>query len=343
MLTGATGFVGRNTLSYLTNDDNIEVIAVSRNNTLNIGDSAALAPHPTEERLRTSSTTYQPEFASSTFATSKLSEDIVSHIGLSTQSCDLIDRKQVESLFDRVGRVDCVIHLAGQTFKKGLSEPHTYFDSNFRSTLNILECCRSRQIQRVVLSSSIAVYGLAQGQGKPDYTPVDEKHRIQPFDFYDASKAHAEQLLEFYSARYGITGTVLRYSRIYGPGTDKAIVYGAVRNALANKRIDVFGDITSDFVYIEDIAKINLAACKRQEGFEVFNIGSGAEVSLYQLCSKIVELTGSSSELNYTKDPHARFSLDISKARNMLGYEPTLLPEGLSKTISFIRQSYGRN
>lgn len=102
------------------------------------------------------------------------------------------------------------------------------------------------------------------------------------------------------------------------------------------------GDITSDFVYVGDAADANVAAATQTQPFGVFNIGSGEEVSLYDLCSSIVKLCNSGSELVYIKEPRARFSLDITRARNLLQYRPIGLQEGLSKTIRSINDSYGR-
>jgi nucleoside-diphosphate-sugar epimerase len=71
----------------------------------------------------------------------------------------------------------------------------------------------------------------------------------------------------------------------------------------------------------------------------IFNIGSGRETTLHELCSTIVRLTESSSAIKYSSDPKGRFSLDIAKAMRVLQYRPTTLEEGLIKSIQYIRNS----
>jgi UDP-glucose 4-epimerase len=233
--------------------------------------------------------------------------------------------------------IDCVFHLAGQTFKKDSPDPQLYFHDNFLGTLNILEVCRKLGIKKFVFSSSIAVYGIAPGQYDASHLPVDESHTIRPYDFYDLSKWHAEQLCEFYSRRFVMDCIVLRYSRIYGPGTQKAIVFNAIRKAIYNSSIEVLGDISTDFVYVDDVVKANILALQIS-GFEVFNIGGGQESTLDGVCRKIIMLTNSGSEINYRSEPKSRFSLDVSKARSMLGYSPVALEEGLERTITYIKE-----
>ena len=84
------------------------------------------------------------------------------------------------------------------------------------------------------------MYGLGFGQ-KSTKSTVDEMHVVCPYDFYDASKLHAEKLCQFYHERYGIIIPILRLSKIYGPGLEEGVVFELIRRALSNLPIEVPG------------------------------------------------------------------------------------------------------
>ena len=252
--------------------------------------------------------------------------------------CDITKENNLLNLFNEIGSIDGVFHLAGQTYRRDSPGIHTYFRNNFLATLNLLECCRIFKIKKIVFSSSYNVYGLGIGKYIPKYLPIDESHNVRPYDFYDASKYHAEQLCEFYHARFGMAVSILRYSKIYGPGLEEGVVYEVIRKALLNLPIEIHGNISTDFVFIDDIVNANLASFDRVPKFEIYNIGSGQESSLLNLCSMIIEFTKSTSKIKYSKEPVGHLSLDISKAKRDLNYEPKKLEDGLITIIDYIRK-----
>jgi UDP-glucose 4-epimerase len=253
--------------------------------------------------------------------------------------CDISNEKDLVNVISDIGAIDGIFHLAGRTYMRDSPGANAYFQNNFLGTLNVLECCRVFGIKKLVYSSSYAVYGLGFGQNEPKYLPVDEMHDLRPYDFYDASKLHAEKLCQFYHERYGIIIPVLRYSKIYGPGLEEGVIFELIRKALSNLPIEVLGDISTDFVFISDIVNANLASFEKASKFEVYNIGSGQECTLYELCSEILKITKSKSEQSYSKARSARFSLDISKAKSELNYDPFTLEEGLTKYVEYIRKN----
>ena len=251
-------------------------------------------------------------------------------------NCNIIQDDLIK-IVENLPSIDCIFHLAGQTYLKDSSSPQIYFQNNFVGTLNVLECCRVLKIPKFVFSSSMAAYGLGVGQLKPSYLPVDEKHDVNPYDFYDMSKYQAEQLCKYYYDRVGVVSIVLRYSRIYGPGMKKGLVFLATKRALGNEPIVVLGDVSTDFVFIDDVINANLASLEKINRYEIYNIGSGEEMTLFDLCSKIVELCDSSSQLNFHTKPKSRFSLDISKAQRELDYQSTSMDKGLKKYVEYIK------
>ena len=313
LVTGASGFIGSRLCREVSKQDNTSVIGISRSGKINIHDNMPAAS------------------------------------GIETIGCDLVSFEDTHNAIQSISKkIDCIIHLAGLTFSRQQPPPGApdYFKANFVSTLNLLECCRIFSIRAFALSSSIAVYGLAAGQHTPQHLPVDEEHEAKPYELYDASKHQAEQLCKYFQDRFGISIAILRYSRVYGPGQDKGIIYQAISKSLKNLPIEVRGDISTDFVHVDDVVQATIAAAQslvKNNGSasekQIFNIGSGNETTLYDLSSTIVRLTGSSSKINYSKDPKGRFSLDISKARKVLHYQPMSLEEGLIKSIQYSRNS----
>jgi nucleoside-diphosphate-sugar epimerase len=270
--------------------------------------------------------------------------------------CDITtENDKLISIFEKAGHIDCVFHLAGQPYRRDSDSPeaHTYFQSNFMGTLNILECSRIFDIKRFVFSSTYLVYGLGIGnsinndlgyndiarnrQYYVDQLPVKELHIVRPFNFYETSKYHAEQLCKYYHDRFAIplSLSILRYSKVFGPGLKEGVVYEMMHRALLNLPICICGDIGTDFVFVNDVAKANLAAFDNMKNshnkntFETYNIGTGKELTLRGLCSKIIKLTHSKSKLEYLDKPKSHLSLDISKAKTRLGYCPIPIEEGL--------------
>jgi nucleoside-diphosphate-sugar epimerase len=255
--------------------------------------------------------------------------------------CDISQENDLIRVFDKLRHVDGVFHLAAQNFMRDLSGLDNYFRVNFQGTLNILERCRAFKIKKFVHASTYTVYGLNSGLYSPNYVPVDESHICRPCDFYDISKYLAEQLCKFYHDRFSINMSVLRYSKVYGPGLERRAVYEMVRKALSNLPITVDADITDDYVYVDDVVQSSMIAYHKTSKFDVYNIGSGLGSTLYELCSKITQITNSKSKIIFRKGeksiPGTR--LDISKARKKLNYNPLTLEKGLTAYVRSLKDS----
>jgi UDP-glucose 4-epimerase len=256
--------------------------------------------------------------------------------GFQVVPCDIVREKDVTEAFKQLKEpVDCVFHLAGQMYQKHLP-PEVYFQRNSIGTLHVLECCRIFDVKRVILSSTIAVYGLPYKQFTPEYLPIDEKHKlkIHPGDFYGLSKLFAEQFCKSYYDIYGIITAVLRISRVYGPGLSKGSLFEIYAKALSNESIIFETNAYTDAVYVDDVVRANLESFESVRQFEVYNIGSGEEMTLKEICLKIIELTRSSSRVNFNTESKTKFSLDISKAKTEIGYNPIKMEKGLMKWLS---------
>jgi UDP-glucose 4-epimerase len=270
--------------------------------------------------------------------------------GFRLVSCDLVIQRDVIQTFEELDEpVDCIFHLAGQKYRKHLSS-EIYFQNNFIGTLNLLESSRIFNIKKFIFSSSISLYGhhvnfpfLEENppfqQFTPNYLPVDEKHNVKPYptDFYAISKYFSEELCKFYHDMFGTIAIILRISRVYGPGLNSGPIYNATRKVMTHGSVQASDNASTDFVFVDDVVKANVAAFQKINCFEIYNIGSGEEITLYEICSKIVKLSHSSSQVEFSAKPKSRFALDVSKAKKELCYEPTSVEKGLIKCIEYLK------
>jgi UDP-glucose 4-epimerase len=183
-----------------------------------------------------------------------------------------------------------------------------------------------------------------------DVFPTSEDHH--PYNnrtWYGASKIMLEGLLRSFNDMYGLPYVALRYFNVYGPRMD---IHGKYTEVLIRwmERIAagqpplILGDGTQtmDFVYIEDVARSNIAALQSDVSDEVFNIGCGRETSLNELAAALLATMGSTLRPEYGPErkvnPVPRRLADVSKAERMLGFRARVgLEEGLSRLVEWWR------
>ncbi len=115
-------------------------------------------------------------------------------------------------VMDVVAKVDIIFHLAANVGNiRSIEDPHFDMDVNIRGTLNLLEACRNSNIERLVYTSSAAIFGEAK------YLPIDEEHPLHPESPYAVSKLAAEKYCFAFHKVHGVPTTALRYFNVYGP------------------------------------------------------------------------------------------------------------------------------
>lgn len=253
---------------------------------------------------------------------------------------DISDQEQLKRILARFGDSSCIFHTAGLTYKSTINEASPYFISNLTGTMNLLECCRLFNIKKFVYSSSTAVYGVDPHWSNQVNLVIDEQLAPSPYEFYGLSKHLAEIACNLYHNRFGIDVVILRYSKVYGPSGDRGLIFNTIRKAMKGDPIIIEGDVTLDFVLVDDVVEANIKALEIN-GFEVFNIGSGESISLTDMASKIVALTKSTSVV-HTNNNGKRFQLsyDMSKAKKMLGINSSTLENGLQKYIQYVMDKH---
>ncbi|MGD0016263.1 MAG: SDR family oxidoreductase [Verrucomicrobiia bacterium] len=256
------------------------------------------------------------------------------------------DLRNIAEVRKAVVGVRYVLHVAAlPSVQRSVEDPLTTHEVNVNGTLNLLIAARETRCQRVVLSSSSAVYGDTPTLPKrEDMTP-------NPISPYGASKIIGEYYCHLFWQLYGLETVSLRYFNVFGPRQDPQSEYAAVipkfiTNMLAGRSPTIFGDGTQtrDFSHIDNVVEANLAACmasKKALG-ESFNIACGERISLLELVDTINRVTGKNITPKF--DPARPGDIlhsqaDVTKARELLGWNPGInFREGIEKTIAWYRQ-----
>ncbi|MEK7576116.1 MAG: NAD-dependent epimerase/dehydratase family protein [Patescibacteria group bacterium] len=238
-----------------------------------------------------------------------------------------------------------IVHLAALPISD-LSDKYSHeaVAAIYNGTHNILESIKDRPIQKFVLASSSMVYGDFQ------YRPCDEKHSTNPTGVYGVTKLGAEQLTQMYARRYKLQYAIIRPSAVYGPtDCNRRVTQIFLENAIYGKPIVLHGGGKSelDFTYVEDTAQgIFLAATEDASNGEIFNITYGQGRSLMDLATLVRQYFPNAEivvkEVAEDERRPARGTMDISKARSLLGYNPRFsLEEGMKHYVAFLTNLHG--
>ena len=251
---------------------------------------------------------------------------------------DLRDSESVRNLFHRE-KVDAIAHLAARAgVRPSIQYPRLYYDTNVTGTLHLLEAARVTGIERFIFASSSSVYGALKA------IPFSEdEHLSQTISPYAATKVAGEFLCSTYSHLYNLRVVALRYFTVYGPRQRPDLaIHQFTRRIYAGQPIDQFGDGSTrrDYTYIEDVIQGTMAALE-YEGplFDIFNLGESETIQLKDLIMAIENALGKRAKISQLPEQPGDMPLtcaDISKARKLLGYNPTAkFSDGLPKFIDW--------
>jgi NAD dependent epimerase/dehydratase len=238
--------------------------------------------------------------------------------------------------------IDIVFHLAALiAIPYSYIAPLSYIDTNVKGTLNICEAALQSGCKKVIHTSTSEVYGTAK------YTPIDEKHPLQPQSPYSASKTGADQIAMSYYYSFGLPLTIARPFNTYGPRQSvRAVIPTVILQTALKKQYIEIGDITStrDFNFVEDICRgfITLAENESSNG-EIFNIGSNYEISIsdtiaiiQKIMGKVIPVKTVTERLRPEGSEVKRLWCDNTKIRNVCGFNPEMkIEEGLQKTVEW--------
>jgi len=251
---------------------------------------------------------------------------------------DLRDNASVRNVFRR-DKYAIIAHLAARAgVRPSIQHPQLYYDTNVTGTLHLLEAARVTGVERFIFASSSSVYGASKA------IPFSEdQHLTQTLSPYGATKIAGEFLCSTYSHLYQLRVVALRYFTVYGPRQRPDLaIHQFTRRIYAGQPIDQFGDGTTrrDYTYIDDIIQGTMAALD-YEGplFDIFNLGESETIPLKDLISAIENTLEKKAKINRLPEQSGDMPLtcaDISKARKLLGYNPTTrFSDGLPRFIDW--------
>ena len=243
--------------------------------------------------------------------------------------------------------VDYVLHQAAiPSVPRSVEDPITSNRANIDASLNVLVAARDAKVRRVVYAGSSSAYGNAPT------LPKVETMATAPLSPYALQKLVAEQYCQMFTQLYGLETVTIRYFNVFGPRQDPSSPYSGVislfiRALVERRQPTIYGDgeQTRDFTYVANVVDGVLRACTATNASgEVINVATGGRISLNRLFGALKDLTGSSVEPVYAAERAGDVrdsQADISKARTLLGYEPTVsLEQGLEKTVDWFRSTH---
>ncbi len=226
-----------------------------------------------------------------------------------------------ETTWLKYPRSDAVIHLAGKTFvPDSWSDPAGFMRCNLLGTVAALNHCR-RNNARLIFPSSYLY-------GNPKTLPIPETAPLVVNNTYGLSKKLAEEACRFFSDCFGIHVTILRLFNVYGPGQqENFLIPSIIRQVNAGGVIKVKDlDPKRDYVYVNDVVQSILKAVDCQEGFRIFNIGSGVSHSVEELIRIIQAIKKTDLPVQVDaerrKDEIMNTVADITASKLQLGWAP---------------------
>lgn len=248
------------------------------------------------------------------------------------------------ALDEALAGCEVVFHEAAvASVAQSLVAPRLTNDVNTNGTIEVMLAAVRHGVRRVVFAGSSAVYGA------PVAVPCRETDRPEPISPYGASKLAAEHYVHSLGRLHGVETAVLRYFNVYGPGQDPKAEYAAVvprfiAAVLHGSRpiINGTGDISRDFVYVDDVVEANMLAARPSSPTGLtFNIASGSQTSLLELLQAIGAAVGHDIDPAFgpPRPGDIQFSqADISLAQQALGYNVMVpLSEGIDRMVEWFR------
>ena len=259
---------------------------------------------------------------------------------------DLRDGASVRNLFHRE-KFETVAHLAARAgVRPSIQQPQLYYDTNVSGTLHLLDAASVTGVERFIFASSSSVYGISK---KVPFS--EDQHLTQTLSPYAATKIAGEFLCSTYSHLYQMRVVALRYFTVYGPRQRPDLaIHQFTRRIYAGQPIEQFGDGATrrDYTYIDDVIQGTMAALKYDGPlFDIFNLGESDTIQLKDLIAAIENALGKKAKVNRMPEQPGDMPLtcaDISKARKLLGYNPTTrFSDGLPRFIEwFLRSPRGK-
>lgn len=243
---------------------------------------------------------------------------------------DMSSSKAIEELTKIIkdNDVDSVIHLAAfKSVNESISQAGKYYLNNLGGLYNLLQAMRSCSVYKLVFSSSAAVYGTIESGVATENSPCN------PINPYGETKLIGEWMIRSACCEWGLNATCLRYFNVFGAGwedlkdTSANNLMPIIQNHLNNKTsLPIFGNdyetkdgtCVRDYVHVMDLVEAHVLSLNRLSGFNVFNVGTGSGLTVFEIASKFEGLKHH-IELRRSGDP-ASLVANVDKIHNSLGW-----------------------
>ncbi|MCH4166250.1 MAG: NAD-dependent epimerase/dehydratase family protein [Megasphaera sp.] len=255
---------------------------------------------------------------------------------------DIRDGAAMDAVFDQ-GHFQIVFHEAAQTLVPySIEHPLEDADLNIIGLLNILERCRRYGVEKILFSSSAAVYGDNLN------VPIKEEEPLKPASFYGLTKVTAERYIQLYHDIFGLSYAILRYSNVYGERQgshgEGGVVYIFSKALAKGKGLTIYGDgdQSRDFVYVKDVVRANIAAMAQTVEPGIYNISTKIETTVNALKEILFYFSNAAVAVRYEAARSGdiyRSALDNRKAVEKLKWRPvTKLMPGLLSTYNYFAE-----
>jgi len=253
---------------------------------------------------------------------------------------DIRDFQEMDRIFS-IEKPQKVIHLAAMAgVRNSVKFPLLYEEVNVRGTLNLLELASRHGVRNFALASTSSVYGASK-----EIPFKEDSAATKPLAPYPATKRSCELLAHVYHHLYGLRCTALRFFTVYGPrGRPDMTPYLFTQAISLGREITLYDDgrPQRDFTFIEDIIGGVLATLDADLEYEIINLGNSQPVVMRDFVTIIEDLLSRQAEIVSPPLPATEPPLtyaDISKARRLLGYNPTTsVEEGMRRFIDWYQQ-----
>ena len=271
-------------------------------------------------------------------------KELVKNPNFKLYRADIRDREAVKKIFDE-NKIDVVMNLAAMAgVRPSIENPILYQEVNCLGLQNILEEMKLHGVKNGVLASSSSVYGNCKEVPFREDMIVD--YAISP---YAATKKANEVMAHVYHKLYDFNIIMLRFFTVYGPKQRPDLAINKfTRLMLENKEIPMFGDGTTsrDYTYIDDIVDGIIKSCEytlnNKNVYEILNIGNSSPTSLkemIEIIAKALNIEPKIKQLPMQPGDVDRTYADISKAKELIGYEPkTTFKEGIRKFVEWYKE-----
>lgn len=237
-------------------------------------------------------------------------------------------------------QVQIVFHEAAQTLVPySMEHPKEDAELNIMGLINVLDMCRKYHVEKIIFSSSAAVYGDNLN------VPLKEDQPLMPTSFYGLTKVTAEKYIQLYHDVFGLSYAILRYSNVYGERQgshgEGGVVYVFSKALAQGKDLTIFGDgeQSRDFIYVKDVARANIKAMDAAVPFGIYNVSTAIETTINALKEILLYFSRVPVQVSYADARGGdiyRSALDNTAAKQVLQWKPaTKLLQGLQTTYSY--------